>query len=189
MPDRVDIKHDFLDMLKDEKNDSKNPHESMAQRFGSDPDQQHEPPYLQPRLPPLPPHLLAAELFGQHIITDTLTGNPTIAGITAILQTFLTNIHAMEVQHKSSTAHEVIDAYFAVIESDLAPFERAYRSRPIFDIREDDTIFMSLGAYRDHLLGATLKEAFKNAKYPSKLFIGAVVQNVSAMFSMSIFCH
>ena len=41
--------------------------------------------------------------------------------------------------------------------------------------RKIESIFMSLGAYRDHLLGETLRQAYKNAKIPEKLFVGAVV--------------
>eukprot|EP00957_Ditylum_brightwellii_P143072 10901046-Ditylum_brightwellii.AAC.1 len=36
---------------------------------------------------------------------------------------------------------------------------------------------MSLAAFRDHLLGETLKQAFRKAANPSKIFIGAIVQN------------
>ena len=35
---------------------------------------------------------------------------------------------------------------------------------------------MTSGAYRDHLLGETLRQAYKNAKNPEKLFVGAVGQ-------------
>jgi hypothetical protein len=45
---------------------------------------------------------------------------------------------------------------------------------------------MSLGAYRDHLLGETLRQAFKNAKRPEKLFVGAVVQNC---FGIGVQCR
>lgn len=154
-------------------------HESMAQRF-------EEAPHLRPLVPPLPPHLMATDLFGEQIATDAIEGRPTIAGIVAILQTFLSHVHAMEVEKKSAAAHQVIDAYFSIVDRDLRPFEDAYRRRSIFPIREDSTIFMSLGAYRDHLLGETLRQAFKNAKRPEKLFVGAVVQNC---FGIGVQCR
>ncbi|KAL3778410.1 hypothetical protein HJC23_004731, partial [Cyclotella cryptica] len=189
MPKKLDIKQDFLNMLNSEK--GKNTHESMADRFdknkgAAETADSKQPPHLYPRFPPLPPHLMAVQEFGEQIITDTLNNKPTIAGIIAILQTFLSHIHAMEVEKKSATAHQVIDAYFSIIDKDLVPFERAYRGRPIFPIREDSSIFMSLGAYRDHLLGETLRQAFKNAKHPERLFVGAVVQNC---FGIDVQCR
>jgi hypothetical protein len=198
MPQKLDMKQDFLKMLNAE--NGKNVHESMADRFDKSKhaaqtaleaeealaDHPKQPPHLFPLFPPLPPHLMAAQQFGQQIIMDTLNNKPTIAGIIAILQTFLSHIHAMEVEKKSATARQVIDAYFAIVDSDLVPFERAYRGQPIFPIREDSSIFMSLGAYRDHLLGETLRQAFKNAKHPERLFVGAVVQNC---FGIDVQCR
>lgn len=168
LPDRPHLKRDFINALQNDPSGVR--HESMAERF--EPIQ----PHLNPRFPPLPPHLMAEELFGPGIIRDTLGGEPTVAGIVAILQSFLASIHAMEVRNRDATAHTVIDAYFSIVDQILRPFEEAYRHRPIFPIREDESIFMSLGAYRDHLLGETLRQAFKNAKRPEKLFVGAVVQ-------------
>jgi hypothetical protein len=190
LPKKVDIKHDFLEMLKEGNEGDAVHHESMAERYGVKPAAEvavdDKAPHLYPRFPPLPPHLMAAEKFGPQIITDTLQNKPTIAGIIAILQTFLSHIHAMEVKERDSTAHQVISAYFSIIDQDLVPFERAYRDRPIFPIREDSSIFMSLGAYRDHLLGETLRQAFKNAKHPERLFVGAVVQNC---FGIGVQCR
>uniref|UniRef100_A0A7S2HSP7 Glycosyltransferase 2-like domain-containing protein n=2 Tax=Helicotheca tamesis TaxID=374047 RepID=A0A7S2HSP7_9STRA len=64
-----------------------------------------------------------------------------------------------------------------LLKQHLLPLDAAYRGRSIFPIREDDSVFMSLAAFRDHLLGETLKQAFRRAANPSKLFVGAVVQN------------
>jgi len=159
----------------------------MAERFKTnDGESQQQPPHLYPRMPHLPPHVMSVDLFGEQIMTDTIQGKPTIAGIIAVMQTFLQHIHAMEVEKRDATAHEVIDAYFEIIDKDLHPFETRYRSQSIFPIREDSTIFMSLGAYRDHLLGETLRQAFKNAKRPEKLFVGAVVQNC---FGVGVTCR
>ena len=82
----------------------------------------------------------------------------------------------MEVRNKDADASTVVSDYFSIVQKILGPFEETYRNRAIFDIREDESIFMSLGAYRDHLLGETLRQAYKNAKNPEKLFVGAVVQ-------------
>eukprot|EP00984_Skeletonema_dohrnii_P010626 scaffold4141_cov117-Skeletonema_dohrnii-CCMP3373.AAC.9 len=144
-------------------------------------------PHLQPHFPPLPPHTMSVELFGEKIITDTLSHNkPTMAGIIAILQRFLQNLHQFLKDHRDSKAPTVINEYFALVTKYLVPLEEAYRDKPVFPIREDGSIFMSLGAYRDHLLGETLRQAFKNAASPDKLFVGAVVQNC---FGIDVTCR
>jgi hypothetical protein len=72
----------------------------------------------------------------------------------------------------------IIDSYFHLTHDTLHPFEEAYRGRTIFPIREDeDSIFVSLAAFREHLLGQTLKSAFDQADRPDRLYIGAIVQN------------
>ena len=126
--------------------------------------------------PPLPPHQQAVDLFGPHIIHDTLLHNPSIPGIIAIFQSFLTAVHDMLTRNKDADASTVIFDYFSLVQTILRPLEDRYRHRPMFDIREDDSIYMSLGSYRDHLLGETLKQAYRNARNPEKLFVGAVVQ-------------
>ena len=145
-------------------------------------------PHLVPLFPPMPPHTQAVDLFGEGIITDTLShGRPTVAGVIAILQRFLARLHAMLVAKKHApTPDEVIEAYFALVDEYLLPLEDAYRDRPVFPVREDGSIFMSLGAYRDHLLGETLRQAFKNAADPDRLFVGAVVQNC---FGIDVQCR
>ena len=144
-------------------------------------------PHLYPYFPPMPPHIMAEDLFGKEIITDTLAHNkPTIAGIIAILQRFLRDLHQLLVDNRDSTAHVVVEKYFALVDKDLAPLDAAYRDKPIFPIREDGSIFMSLGAYRDHLLGETLRQAFHYAANPDKLYVGAVVQNC---FGIDVQCR
>eukprot|EP00970_Alexandrium_tamarense_P018626 scaffold13357_cov194-Alexandrium_tamarense.AAC.3 len=202
MPGKVDIKGDFIEMLHRDKQEEMagklHKHETMeevakrkndeaAAAGGGGEGEDNKAPHLYPKFPPLPAHVMAEELFGTQIITDTLSYNkPTIAGIIAILQRFLRDIHQMEVEKRDATAQQVIDAYFAIVNKDLVPLEEAYRDTSIFPIREDGSIFMSLGAYRDHLLGETLRQAFKTAAHPEKLFVGAVVQNC---FGIGVQCR
>ena len=146
-----------------------------------------EAPHLKPHFPPMPPHTLSVDLFGEQIITNTLSHNtPTMAGIIAILQRFLQNLHKFLIEHRDSKAKTVIDEYYALVTKYLVLLEDAYRDKPVFPIREDESIFMSLGAYRDHLLGETLRQAYKNADNPDKLFVGAVVQNC---FGIDVTCR
>ena len=129
--------------------------------------------------PPLPPNLMAEEVYGTEIVPDLLERDaPTIAGIIAIMQRFLSRLRMLLAKHRDEhDAVIVLREYYALVDEILRPFESSYRDRPIFPIREDESIFISLAAYRDHLLGATLRQAYKYAAYPEKLFVGAVVQN------------
>ena len=54
----------------------------------------------------------------------------------------------------------LIEDYFQLAKQYLSPLEEAYRGREIFPIREDESVFISLAAFREHLLGQTLKSAF-----------------------------
>lgn len=134
--------------------------------------------HLQPRVPHLPvfPTIPNAE----QLINDTLQGNkPTMAGVIALIQKFLAELHDrnMELSSKRAEGSEIINAFFELANKHLVPFDKAYRDKPIFPIREDESIFLSLASFREHLLADTLMYAFDNAKYPDKLFAGAVIQN------------
>ena len=191
MPGRIDLKKDFRDAIHEDNEKIKKRNEKKAKKesivlarkelknLKPDLGGSEKAPHLYPHFPPMPPHTMAEDLFGEEIITNTLSyDKPTIAGIIAILQRFLRKLHQMLVENRDEPSpKEVIVKYFALVNEYLAPLEEAYRDRPMFPIREDGSVFMSLGAYRDHLLGETLRQAYKTAAYPDKLFIGAVVQN------------
>jgi hypothetical protein len=107
-----------------------------------------------------------------------------MAGVIAILQTFLVELHqANAVFHKRKEAGQgakeaaITGKFFELATKHLLPFDQAYRGHPIFPIRSDDSVFLSLAAFREHLLKDTLVYAFSNAKHPESLFVGAVVQN------------
>jgi len=139
----------------------------------------HEPRQFSPRLPfPLP--IFSKIPNAEHLIEETQSGsNPTIAGITAILQEFLSALHDknIELSSRRNSLKDIINAYFDLASVHIGPLEAAYRGKSIFPVREDGSIFMSLAAYREHLLYDTLKNAFDQALHPEKLFVGAVVQN------------
>lgn len=139
-----------------------------------------ENPHLNPLAPPLP--IFPTIPNSQQLIDDLLHNNkPTIAGMIAFLYQYLDRLHAL---HKeNSKTHQlpemdIITNYFKLTEDALTPLEEAYRGRTIFPIREEeDAIFISLAAFREHLLAPTLMSAFDQAKNPEKLYFGAVVQN------------
>jgi hypothetical protein len=137
-------------------------------------------PHLVPHAPPLP--IFHTVDNSQPLIEDLLYNKkPTIAGIIALLNGYIEKLHQM---HKSNTKNnmldemDIINGYFHLTEDTLKPLEDAYRGKTIFPIREkEDSIFVSLAAFREHLLGQTLKSAFDQADHPERLYIGAVVQN------------
>ena len=113
------------------------------------------------------------------LIQETLNGNPTIEGIVAVLQMFLNTMHQTQkdLSQQKTTPRVIADTVFGLIQKHLSPFDAVYRGKNIFDVKDDGSIFMSIAAYREHLLDQTLRYAFDNAENPDKLFIGAVVQN------------
>ena len=134
-------------------------------------------PHLYPRTPYLPifPKIDGAE----KLIMDVLNGKPTIAGITALLQKYMAELHVENNRLflEKAEASDILASFYDLAHHHLTPFDAVYRGKPIFPIREDESIFLSLAAYREHLLVDTLQFAFDNAKNPDKLFVGAVVQN------------
>ena len=135
------------------------------------------PPYLKPMAPVLP--IFASMPNAESLAAETLKGSPTMAGVITVLQNFVYDLHFtnMNLAAKESEPKDVLQAYFDVAVSHLRPLDEAYRGRSVFPIREDESIFMSLAAYREHLLADTLKYAFSQSMHPDKLYVGAVVQN------------
>jgi [Skp1-protein]-hydroxyproline N-acetylglucosaminyltransferase len=153
-------------------------------------DNQHEYPHLFPRLPYLPifPVIEQEDI----LIHQTIHENqPTITGIAAILYRFLSDLHRSNQQlatqqnittitNKSKKKNEVQDirqAYFGLAYQHLVPLDSAYHGRPVFEIRNDDSIFLSVASFREHLLADTLMSAYSSATQPEKLFVGVIVNN------------
>lgn len=137
-------------------------------------------PHLTPFAPPLP--IFPTIPNAQKLIDDLIHDNkPTVAGIIAFLYQYLDKLHALHKENaKTNTLVEmdIVTSYFQLTHDSLTPFEEAYRGRTIFPIREEeDAIFISLAAFREHLLAPTLMSAIDQAENPHKLYFGAVVQN------------
>lgn len=115
----------------------------------------------------------------ERVIDETLKGNPSMEGIVALLQKYLFELHMTNQRLASERAHtdKIIQTMFDLTQEHLGKFDGVYRDKLIFPVREDGSIFLSLAAFREHLLADTLKYAFDKAKHPDKLFVGAVVQN------------
>lgn len=132
----------------------------------------------QPPLPPVMP-IFSTVPNAEQVIQETMNGKPSMAGVLAILQKFIFDLHMTNRRLSESKAkpREIIETVFDLTNQQLGGFDRVYRDQLIFPVREDESIFLSLAAYREHLLNDTMAFAFDNALYPEKLFVGAVVQN------------
>ena len=166
------IRANAMNRFKTMKNDVKGKIEQGKQKIDS-----ISAPHLNPPVPYLP--IFSKIPNSEALIQDVLNGKPTIAGITALLQKYLDDFHNdnMRLSANRASPADILDSFYTIANRHLKPFDEAYRNKPIFPIREDDSIFLSLASYREHLLKDTLVYAFENAKHPEKLFIGAVVQN------------
>ena len=134
-------------------------------------------PHLYPPFPILP--IFSTVDNASTLIQDVLKGKPTMAGIMALLQTYMSELHNenMKLAASHATPKDILNMFYRLASKHIVPFDKVYRNKSIFPIRDDESIFMSLAAFREHLLMDTLTYAFDNAKYPDKLYIGAVVQN------------
>lgn len=145
-----------------------------------------ETPHLLPKVPILP---IFAEIENSEKLIDDLLHNnkPTIAGIVAFFKNYLDKLHDQnkeisKKQHRDETGQNInemfiVESYYNLTKKEIDPLEDAYRGRTIFPVRDDESVFVSLAAFREHLLGKSMMSAFDHAKDPSKLFIGAIVQN------------
>eukprot|EP00523_Entomoneis_sp_CCMP467_P015487 CAMPEP_0168765438 /NCGR_PEP_ID=MMETSP0725-20121227/324_1 /TAXON_ID=265536 /ORGANISM="Amphiprora sp., Strain CCMP467" /LENGTH=616 /DNA_ID=CAMNT_0008814691 /DNA_START=1 /DNA_END=1851 /DNA_ORIENTATION=+ len=139
-------------------------------------------PHLKDPVPLLP--IFSDIPNAPQLVDDLLQHHkPTMAGIVSLMQTFVAKLHEANVafgakyQHGAGHGMEIIQTFFDLAKQYLGSFDAAYRGQSIFPVREDGSIYLSLAAYREHLLAETMVYAFTAAKHPEKLFIGAVVQN------------
>eukprot|EP00536_Pseudo-nitzschia_multiseries_P013986 jgi/Psemu1/213368/e_gw1.640.17.1 len=97
----------------------------------------------------------------------------------ALLQKFIAELHTRNRDRKKANedGHKALRDFYELVAKYLEPFDKAYIGQNIFPVRSDDSIFISLAAFREHLLTETLVSAFKHAKNPDKVFVGAVLQN------------
>mmetsp|Transcript_16691 Transcript_16691/g.23658 ORF Transcript_16691/g.23658 Transcript_16691/m.23658 type:complete len:540 (+) Transcript_16691:52-1671(+) len=127
--------------------------------------------------PPLPPFAPIPDV--EKHIEQTLKGNPSMNGIMGIIEGFLLDLHDTfkEMKNKRAERDEIVVKYVELAKKHLIPFDKIYRGKNIFPVREDESIFISLAAFREHLLGKTLEQLFSMAQNPDKIYVGVVVQN------------
>jgi hypothetical protein len=146
--------------------------------------QEQQSPHLFPKppyLPPFPTIISSSAIMDDTLVYQTLHENkPTVVGIIVILYRFLQELHESNQNIASSKEHDfdhIRAAYYNLVKKHLVPLDDAYKGRPTFPIRDDESIFISVAAFREHLLADTLASAFTSAAYPSKVFVGVIVNN------------
>jgi len=135
------------------------------------------PAHLLPHVPITP--LFNSISHAEDHIARLLDGQASMVGVIALLQKFISELHDrnQEASIADAEGQQVLEYSFHLTEKHLKPFDAAYRGKHIFPLREDGSIYISLAAFREPYLVGTLVSAFKNAKNPEKLFVGAVIQN------------
>ena len=83
-----------------------------------------------------------------------------------------TSNNKMKAKHQPSPS-DIHASYISLASEHLLALDQL----PTFPIRNDDSIFISVAAYREHLLADTLRSAFRHATHPEKIRVGVVVQN------------
>ena len=129
---------------------------------------------------------------------------PTVAGIAAVLYQFLDELHTSNQRLSSMGKQAASDtvvrgAYYSLAKEYLVTLDKALfaygkgigggggssssnsskdKHRKLhFEIRDDGSIFISVAAYREHLLVDTLRSIYEHAVHPEKVFVGVIVNN------------
>jgi [Skp1-protein]-hydroxyproline N-acetylglucosaminyltransferase len=122
---------------------------------------------------------------GDQLAKLVLTGHqpPPLGGIVHILQQFLLELRNANKRHinvsNDKTGEDIVrTSYFHLAQQHLVPLDEQFRGQNVVPVKEEEnTIFISLAAFREHLLYETLKGAFGRAEYPENLYVGVVMQN------------
>eukprot|EP01041_Mallomonas_annulata_P000653 gene653-1265_t len=107
-------------------------------------------------------------------ITDPPTVQETKTNLTSYLHKLHSRLNAMA--GPTVDALMVWDAYLDVTKNMVMAWDLGNRHRHP-KMRDDGSIFVSLGTYRDPYCPMTIKSLFSQAKHPEKLFIGLLQQN------------
>ena len=103
---------------------------------------------------------------------------PTLTEIQKNMTVYLHTLHKRlgDLAGPTVTAEAVWEEYLDVTKSTLIRWDDENKHR-LPKQKIDNSIFVSLGTYRDPYCPMTIKSLFAKAKYPEKLFIGLLQQN------------
>jgi hypothetical protein len=91
---------------------------------------------------------------------------------------YLTTLHSRltEIAGPTVTALKAWDTFLDVTKEMPMKWDEENRNR-FPQARQDGSIFVSLGTYRDPFCPMTIKSLYDNARYPDRLFVGMFQQN------------
>ena len=103
---------------------------------------------------PVPAAVTAADnpYRGEEEMLARMSDPPAMSEIIAYLDTFIRRLHQRFVELSSADKFTVFEAYRAAAAAVLLPFDRRWKGRNLFPVRDDDSIFISIASYRDHRL-------------------------------------
>jgi hypothetical protein len=115
----------------------------------------------------------------QRADSGTATPAQKLQAVMQTLESFLGQLHTEYASLEPGPSPKVIwDMYAAAVGKWLIPMDQKIAEEgPLFEVREDDSIFMSIASYRDDQCPTTLQEMFAKASKPERLFVGLVQQN------------
>eukprot|EP00638_Chattonella_subsalsa_P001786 CAMPEP_0117744186 /NCGR_PEP_ID=MMETSP0947-20121206/6602_1 /TAXON_ID=44440 /ORGANISM="Chattonella subsalsa, Strain CCMP2191" /LENGTH=507 /DNA_ID=CAMNT_0005561073 /DNA_START=162 /DNA_END=1685 /DNA_ORIENTATION=- len=107
---------------------------------------------------------------------------PTPPEMSEIMANMTTFVKRMSKKFQGITQNQknptdIWNIYYELAEEILIPLDLKYRGHTIYPVRDDDSIFVSIGSYRDELCPPTLKSMYEKAANPEKVYTGLVMQN------------
>ncbi len=103
---------------------------------------------------------------------------PPLSEIEKNITVYLHTIHKRftELAGPSVDPMEVVENYYEITKNTLLLWDD-YNKNRMPKQRNDDSIYVSLGTYRDPFCPMTLKSLYAQAKHPERLFVGLLQQN------------
>lgn len=101
----------------------------------------------------------------------------TMEKIVSNMRSFLDELHEDYANRAKAPPDAIWMLYKEAADKWLLPMDRDNQGYNLFDVRDDNSIFVSLASYRDENCPATLVEMFSKADRPDYLFVGLVQQN------------
>eukprot|EP00904_Undaria_pinnatifida_P009580 jgi/Undpi1/5752/HiC_scaffold_2.g01026.m1 len=104
-------------------------------------------------------------------------GEISMEEITSNMRSFLSQLNSVYKDIQGPEPLKIWDLYKQATDEWLMPMDRDFEGQTLFDVKKDDSVFVSVASYRDENCPTTLKEMYSKADHPEKLFIGLVQQN------------
>jgi hypothetical protein len=98
----------------------------------------------------------------------------TLANLTSYLN--LLHVRFQEEAGTSASGDRIWNAFYEVTRDTILQWDAAHAGK-FPEIRQDNSIFVSMASYRDELCLQTMQTLFGKAAHPERLFVGLIQQN------------